>query len=371
MTNRYATVTQFGEFTNTIRSTLDRDEGTFLEVLGVGDNSKSMFILKQKGAILSSLILFYGSSEQSALDDNQTLTLTTHYTVSDEGVVTLTSAGKTLLDTNNLYAEYYFFSEEYNNNMVQRVLDTGAALVDEYCNTTWQDTSIATPEYTQTLNKTYTGKGLNNRYYFLDSHPLPNVSTTLDGAVSQSDNTITVTSTTGFPSSGVLEVDGLKLEYTGKDSTTFTGVSGVSRDVDTGLTILPYCFEASNTPDGYEPVWTVLKQDSDYYFDKDNGRVYLSKTTPYTSGTLYFDLAPEKGVPMRFRGSFISGSGSIPEPITQATIMIAQRLLTSSTIASATMKGVDGFSPRANDVLNQDIKMLLKEYRLLQGYSTS
>lgn len=371
MVNNYASVTQFGEFTNSLSTTLDRDSNTFLEELGQGTNSPSMFVLRKKGSLTSSVIIYYGSSEQDAIINNQTLTLDTHYTINQQGIISINATGATLVGVNLVYADYSYFIEGYEESMVQRVLDVSARHVEDYCENSWRDGSVATPNYGVTLNLNLTGRGLNNRYYFLPERPLPDVSTTLDGSVSSGATTLTVVSTDNFPSSGVLEVDGLKLEYTGKTATTFTGVTGVIRDIATSLTIVPYCFEASNTPDGFEPQWSVLKQNSDYYFDKATGRVYLSKTTPYAGTDLYYDLAPPKGVPNRFRASFIYGASTVPEPITQATIMIAQRLLTSSTIANATMKGVDGFSPRANDVLNQDIKMLLKDYKQLKGFTSS
>lgn len=56
--------------------------------------------------------------------------------------------------------------------------------------------------------------------------------TTLNGALTNVATTITVASTTGFPSSGTLQIDGVeKLSYTGLTATTFTGAtrpSGIS-----------------------------------------------------------------------------------------------------------------------------------------------
>lgn len=52
------------------------------------------------------------------------------------------------------------------------------------------------------------------------------VSTTLNGAVTLPTGTITVASTTGFPSSGRLWVAGQIVSYTGKTATTFTGCTG-------------------------------------------------------------------------------------------------------------------------------------------------
>lgn len=55
----------------------------------------------------------------------------------------------------------------------------------------------------------------------------PNVSTLInDASVEAGDTTITVDSTTGFPSSGVAYIEGDKFSYTGTTGTTFTGIPG-------------------------------------------------------------------------------------------------------------------------------------------------
>ena len=371
MTNEYATVSQFCDFTRTSKTVQDRDSNTVLVLLGQGDDSKTKFLLKHDGYIANSLVLYYGTDEDTVLSEDTTLTLTTHYTIDDDlGLIMLTSAGVTLLSDNNLYADYTYNSQGYSNGAIQDVLDRSANFVEDYCSTFWTDGSVATPNYEKISNFKLTGKGFNNRHYFVLHRPLPDVSTQLDGAVSENDTTITVLNTDGFPSSGIVAVDGVKLTYTGKTSTTFTGVSGTIQDIVDGKSVLPYCFEASNTPDGYDPVWTVLKED-DYDLDRDSGRVYLAKNSPYISTTAYFELAPQKRVPNRFRASYIWGKSSIPEAITQAVILVAQRFLTTSVIARATIDGVDGFSPRANDVLSQDIKMLLQEHKLMSGFASN
>jgi hypothetical protein len=48
-------------------------------------------------------------------------------------------------------------------------------------------------------------------------------STTLNGALNNSDTTITVVSTTGFSASGAIGIGGEYITYSGKTSTTFTG----------------------------------------------------------------------------------------------------------------------------------------------------
>lgn len=49
------------------------------------------------------------------------------------------------------------------------------------------------------------------------------ITTNLTLALTSGDTTITVTSTTNFPTSGVITIDNEKIDYTGVTSTTFTG----------------------------------------------------------------------------------------------------------------------------------------------------
>lgn len=61
--------------------------------------------------------------------------------------------------------------------------------------------------------------------------------TTLDGAVSAGANTITLTSITGFSSAGNGNVDGDSIKWTGISSNDLTGVSGLSFDHASGVTV--------------------------------------------------------------------------------------------------------------------------------------
>ncbi len=73
-------------------------------------------------------------------------------------------------------------------------------------------------EFAHTLQST-----AQNAQYDIDAGA-SNVSTTANGAISDNATTVTVTSTTGFASSGIAYIDGDKFSYTGTTATTFTGV---------------------------------------------------------------------------------------------------------------------------------------------------
>jgi len=66
----------------------------------------------------------------------------------------------------------------------------------------------------------YTRQGNNPIQLGLPGAPLD---TLLDGAITDSDTTITVDSTSGYPLSGTINIEGESIGYTGTTSTTFTG----------------------------------------------------------------------------------------------------------------------------------------------------
>jgi len=70
------------------------------ETVGTGDDSETIFFLDYPCILANTYTLYYGSAESTTT----TLTEDTHYTLNkDLGKITLTSAGVTLLSTNNLF----------------------------------------------------------------------------------------------------------------------------------------------------------------------------------------------------------------------------------------------------------------------------
>jgi hypothetical protein len=62
-------------------------------------------------------------------------------------------------------------------------------------------------------------------------------STTLDGAISAGATTITLASGTGFSNAGNGNIDGDSFKWTGKSTNDLTGVTGVSFDHASGVTV--------------------------------------------------------------------------------------------------------------------------------------
>ena len=75
------------------------------------------------------------------------------------------------------------------------------------------------------------------RDYGRDAPSSYTAQTTLNGAINAGDTTITLTSSTGFSTSGTGNVDGDTFKWTGKSSNDLTGVTGISFDHASGVTV--------------------------------------------------------------------------------------------------------------------------------------
>ena len=75
------------------------------------------------------------------------------------------------------------------------------------------------------------------RDYGRDAPSREIASTTLNGAISANATTITLTSASSFSSAGNGNVDGDSFSWTGKSSNDLTGVSGISFDHLSGVTV--------------------------------------------------------------------------------------------------------------------------------------
>lgn len=117
-----------------------------------------------------------------------------------------------------------------------------------------------------------------------------NASTTLDGAVLAGDTTLTVLSTTGFPSTGTLIIGTEQITYTGTTSTTFTG-----------------CTRGANgtTPAGYADGTAVYA----FWTEIDSGRTNATKYTFFRynlAGTDYIVWADGANNASKYDGTTVT-----------------------------------------------------------------
>lgn len=333
------------------------------ETVGTGDDSETLFWLDHSRVLASSYTLYYGSAETAT----DTLTETTHYTIDkDLGKITLTSAGVTLLSTNNIYAAYSYINPTvgFTDTQLSNALSRAEEEIDNFTNNHFATSTDDTPDWKQVSNEEQDGKGaFDINYFTLQNYPLPSVSTTLNGAVTADDGTITVVSTAGFPSSGYIRIEDDKIAYTGKSDTTFTGCTSVSAH-DDELTVSPYVVEISTTEPGGTISWDILKEGTEFEIDHKTGRVHIYSAGATGSGT-YVDLesTPPRLVANRFRISYIWGNSSIPNDIVKATLMIAARDIMGATVRKAHTTGMNEFNPSLLDVDREEIDKILSNYR--------
>jgi hypothetical protein len=122
-------------------------------------------------------------------------------------------------------------------------------------------------------------------------------STTLNGALSSSDTTITVVSTTGFAASGAIGIDGEYITYSGKTGTTFTGctrgVGSTARAYASGVTVNQYSNASgwgAAAPAGLGVaqqlrLWSQANYGQDLVINPRGGALYLWKVN--ASPTVY------------------------------------------------------------------------------------
>jgi len=135
---KYATTLQLANSIGIVKTIPSRDVGAtpIKELVGTGDGSTVIFYLDHDNILANSYTLYYGSAESSATE----LTETTHYTLDKtSGKVTLTSAGKTLVATNKIYAAYNYTSNEMSDAYLTEVLLRAEQEVDNLTNTTFTD----------------------------------------------------------------------------------------------------------------------------------------------------------------------------------------------------------------------------------------
>lgn len=360
----YGTTLQLARFMGIEGTIPDRNvtgSSRIKETVGTGDNSTLVFYLDYAFVLADSYILYYGSTEAGAT----ALTETTHYTLDkDDGKVTLTTAGRTLVSTNNIYAEYSYCVAGLTDTQLSDALGRAEKQIDSWTNNHFVDGTGATPDWNQHLDEVQDGQGaFINNYFTLQNYPLPDVSTLVNGAITANDATITVDSTAGFPSSGYILIDSDKIAYTGKTTTTFTGCTSVEAHNDNS-TIKPYVVEISTTEPGGTITWDVLGEGTEFELDKNTGRIHIYQSGLSYNGT-YIDVEqyPLKGVASRLRASYISGFETIPTEIVKATLMLASKDLMSLAVRKSHVTGLNGFNPTLIDVDNEEILKTISAYR--------
>lgn len=112
------------------------------ENVGTGDNSETSFDLDNGNVIEGSYVLKYSATTSD--NDFTDLTETTHYTIGkDGGSILLTSAGKTALGTNILWADY-IHSPKMSDTMIATYLPAAEEATDKKTDNYWGSVKSST-----------------------------------------------------------------------------------------------------------------------------------------------------------------------------------------------------------------------------------
>ena len=365
MTTEYATTQELNEFIGMyeeVPSPLVVGDTRVMETVGVGDGSSTRFFLDNAYVIASSYSLYYGATEEASL--SQPLTETTHYTIDkDLGKITLTSAGVTLIGTDNIYAAYSYNQLNFKDSELQDVLDRAGSYVDKETHNHWTDGTATTPDYNQILNEKHDGRGTYKRSYYTDNRPLPELSTVLSSDAAIGATTLTVSTTNGFLSSGSLLIGGEKISYSSKASTTTFTVTATTISHSSGDKVLPFVFEASSSVDGTSPTWTVLEEDSDFDIDYTTGRIHFSAQEMNITDAQAYSVNPQHRTPNRFRMSYLWGNDSIPDTVKQLTLMVSAKEILHKVVRKAHATGLNDFNPALINVDDATIKKLIIKHK--------
>lgn len=356
----YASNLELSRFMSLVGTIPNNETGANYETVGTGDDSTAVFWLDKTGIIADTYNIYYGAAITSVTE----LTEDTHYTIDLEtSKLTLTAAGIALVSTNNIYADYYYNMEGFTDQQVTDAITRAKKKIDNYTNNHFCDGTDTTPNWEQHTDEYHDGRGCFERDYFLKHYPIADLSTTVNGAITADDATITVTSTQGFPESGYILIEDDKIAYTGKTTTTFTGCTSVSAHAD-GTTVKGYVIESSTTESGGEIDWDILEEGTEFELDRSTGRLHIYPEGTFDYGRYYSDLnSPPDQVPHRVRVNYCSGTATIPDDVKQATLMLASKDLMAAVVRKGHASGMNDYNPSLLDVDKEESDKLLMHYR--------
>ena len=246
----------------------------------------------------------------------------------------------------------------FTDTQLQNSLDYAQEELDNELCTHFADGSVATPDYKQVIDEKQRGLGERNRDYFLEFGPIPNVETALTVAASTNDTTITVSSTNGFPDSGVIRIGTEKITYSAKTANTFT-VSALQNNHAINSIVYSYVIEISTTQQGSMPVWLVLTEGDDYDLDNKSARIHVYRQNLLLD---YYSYSNPPRTPNRFRVSYLYGHSTIPNDLKKLVLMVASQDLMHQSVRRAHSQGLNNFRPTVIDVDNAVIDKIKNRY---------
>ncbi len=326
------------------------------EAVGTGNNSQTNFYLDQKPVISDSYTIYANASA---------MTETTHYTLdADTGLIVLETAGVTLLDTNALTAKYSYYSNGMKDSYIQAVLSRVEKELDNAVNSTFTDGSTTNPSWPIEI-EVQSSEGIFQDRIFTELKPLKDIESALDGAITDTDTTISLESAQGgeqFPSSGYIVIGSEIITYTGVSTDDLTGCSrGVSGSTaaahSNGDSVHSTIVLRSNTAEGSAVSWTVQPWQTSIFANAD-GLIYKFKDADP-------DPLNRVGVAERIKIIYLYGYDVVPGDITRLALVLAKRNLIQDNIGASMIKGRDEFRPEMFNVDSEEISRIIKSYVIL------
>jgi len=335
------------------------------ETIGTGNNSRTTFWLDNLGILEDTYTIYYGSNESTAT----ALTETTHYTIDlDLSKVTLTASGVSTVGADTLYAAYSYNTINLLNSELLSALNAAESRVIRDTEQTFAEYSDTNPNYKKISDELKKGHYVPyDKVYDMFWTPLVKLQPTTNGAYTTGGTTITLTSASGFPTTGTIYIGGNKVSYTGKSGNDLT-VPSTTPSIADDATVRGEVIEVSMTPESSLPSYTVLDPDTEYEIDYDQGRVKI------LNNAYWGEIAAEDRVyPANYLVNLtymhawheLSENPEIPDEIEWVVNAIAARKLMGSVVAKAHSEGMNDFNPSLIDVDKEAIQEVLDGYATL------
>lgn len=335
------------------------------EQVGQGTAANTTYYLDQLGVISSTITL---------LANDVAMTQTTDYTFdSDSSLITLTAAGVTSASGKSLTARYQYLQGDgtLTENYVTTLLTRMEYEVEKMTDTVFADQTAVNPVYDAQVDEYHPGKGYTDDLYNTNQYPLVKLSTTVAQNYSGSGTSLVVTSSSGFPASGYLSIDGgYKVYYSAKSGNTLTVTPITASTISGGTAVRGEVVEVCTSPGGTTPVWTVLTGDTQYNIDYDTGQVQLLNNW-YVQDIWGLSLPPD-GISNRFRASYQqayhypSQDCAIPTEVPQVIYNLAAHELSLKAVLKSNFSQANNFNPTALRQMLEDIMARVKEYKSMR-----
>lgn len=265
------------------------------------DQVDDVYYLAFKGLVEGSLSAVVNDGS------NTPLILTTDYTI-DYAIpaITLTAAGIIKADDNDVKGKYKYFDLGLDKDYTEGLLTRAEGWVENECETVFAKQDEDSPVYNFTNGEPLQGQGSIDNLYSVSNYCLVKLQTTVNGAYTTGSTEITLTDSTGFPSTGTIYIGGNEVSYTAINYTThiITVPSTTPSIVDTSV-VRGEIIKVSNDGQGTVPTFTILTPGSDYEIDYDTGEIQLMNGL-YNNyvGTASQFYVPQEGVQNRLQASY-------------------------------------------------------------------